>query len=366
MIKLFVTFAGATSLAMPLALPLAAYAQPVTGPYVSLEGGTSWMRTERFHFTGAFPLTQHIHYRNDYAGTAAVGYGFGDGIRVEIAGNLYRNTDTRINDIRSRGGTNTYGGMFNVLYDIPLNLPFYPYIGIGGGYEVQHFDSKLKGNEVAADFPPGDTIVVSGAEGAFAYNVILGLSYPIAAVPGLSLTADYKFTSVLRRNNYNHYLTGPVQIEGGATGIDQQFTHTLQFGLRYQLFQPAPPPPPVAAAPVEAPAPAPAKTYLVFFDWNKYDLTPRATQIIAQAAQDSHANNVTTLDVSGYTDTSGTPQYNQRLSEHRAQTVVAQLVLDGVPQPEIAIHAYGETHLLVPTGPGVREPQNRRVVIILQ
>jgi outer membrane protein OmpA-like peptidoglycan-associated protein len=117
---------------------------------------------------------------------------------------------------------------------------------------------------------------------------------------------------------------------------------------------------------VAAPAPAPAKTYLVFFDWDKYNLTPRANQIIAEAASDSHSQSVTTIDVSGYTDTSGTPTYNQGLSERRAQAVAAQLVTDGVPQSEISIHAYGETHLLVPTGPGVREPQNRRVEIVLQ
>jgi OmpA-OmpF porin, OOP family len=119
-------------------------------------------------------------------------------------------------------------------------------------------------------------------------------------------------------------------------------------------------------APVAAPAPAPAKTYLVFFDWDRANLTPRATQIIAQAASDSHTQNVTTLNVSGYTDTSGTAKYNQGLSMRRAQTVAGQLVSDGVPQTEIEIHAYGETHLLVPTGPGVREPQNRRVEIVLQ
>ncbi len=32
----------------------------------------------------------------------------------------------------------------------------------------------------------------------------------------------------------------------------------------------------------------------------------------------------------------------------------------------IAIAGFGETHLLVPTGPNVREPQNRRVEIIIQ
>jgi OOP family OmpA-OmpF porin len=36
-----------------------------------------------------------------------------------------------------------------------------------------------------------------------------------------------------------------------------------------------------------------------------------------------------------------------------------------VPASEIEIHGFGATHLLVPTGPGVREPQNRRVEIIM-
>lgn len=50
----------------------------------------------------------------------------------------------------------------------------------------------------------------------------------------------------------------------------------------------------------------------------------------------------------------------------RAQTVAAELVKDSVPRNVIAIQGFGETHLLVPTGPGVREPQNRRVEIIIR
>jgi OOP family OmpA-OmpF porin len=44
---------------------------------------------------------------------------------------------------------------------------------------------------------------------------------------------------------------------------------------------------------------------------------------------------------------------------------LARLV-DGVPKAAIAIQGFGETHLLVSTGPGVREPQNRRVEIIIR
>jgi outer membrane protein OmpA-like peptidoglycan-associated protein len=70
--------------------------------------------------------------------------------------------------------------------------------------------------------------------------------------------------------------------------------------------------------------------------------------------------------VNGYTDTTGTPQYNMGLSIRRANAVAAELVKDGVPKAAIAIQGFGETHLLVPTGPQVREPQNRRVEIIIQ
>jgi outer membrane protein OmpA-like peptidoglycan-associated protein len=137
-------------------------------------------------------------------------------------------------------------------------------------------------------------------------------------------------------------------------------------GFSFRLGSSPPPPPAPTPAPVAAPAPAPAKTYLVFFDWDKADITPKAASIIAQAAADSKTESVTTIAVNGYTDTSGTPVYNQGLSERRAKAVAAQLVADGVAASEITARGFGDTDLLVPTGPGIREPQNRRVQIILQ
>jgi outer membrane protein OmpA-like peptidoglycan-associated protein len=111
---------------------------------------------------------------------------------------------------------------------------------------------------------------------------------------------------------------------------------------------------------------APARSYLVFFDWDKATLTDRARQIIAEAAANSSKVQYTRIEVNGYTDTSGTPKYNQGLSVRRARAVQAELVKDGVPQNAITIQGFGDTHLLVPTGPGVREPQNRRVEIIIR
>jgi hypothetical protein len=115
-----------------------------------------------------------------------------------------------------------------------------------------------------------------------------------------------------------------------------------------------------------AAAVAPARSYLVFFDWDKANLTDRARAIIKEAADNSTRVQYTRIEVNGYTDTSGTPQYNQGLSIRRAQSVQGELVRDGVPQSAINIQGFGETHLLVPTGLGVREPQNRRVEIIIR
>ena len=114
-----------------------------------------------------------------------------------------------------------------------------------------------------------------------------------------------------------------------------------------------------------APAPAPARTFLVFFDWDKANLTSRAKQIVGEAAKASQTTHVTKLNVNGYTDTSGAAGYNMKLSLRRANNVAAELVADGVPKSDIVIKGFGETHLRVPTGPNVLEPQNRRVAILL-
>jgi outer membrane protein OmpA-like peptidoglycan-associated protein len=139
---------------------------------------------------------------------------------------------------------------------------------------------------------------------------------------------------------------------------DSVLQHSLFVGIRY-AFGTAPAPAPVAA-------PEPARTYLVFFDWDRDTLTDRARQIIAEAAANSRRVQSTRIEVSGHADRSGSTQYNQGLSLRRANNVAAELVRLGVPRNEIVIQAFGESRPLVPTADGVREPQNRRVEIVLR
>jgi iron complex outermembrane receptor protein len=117
--------------------------------------------------------------------------------------------------------------------------------------------------------------------------------------------------------------------------------------------------PPAAQAPVAVP-----KSYMVFFDFNKSDLTPQAVEIVDTAAKNAGPAKVTQLTVTGHTDTVGSDAYNMRLSKRRAESVAAELEKQGIASSEIEIVAKGKRDLLVPTKDGVREPQNRRVQIV--
>jgi hypothetical protein len=72
------------------------------------------------------------------------------------------------------------------------------------------------------------------------------------------------------------------------------------------------------------------------------------------------------ITATGHTDTSGPEAYNMALSLRRANAVKDALVREGVPAQAISVIGRGEQGLLVQTGDGVREPQNRRVEIVVQ
>jgi OOP family OmpA-OmpF porin len=113
---------------------------------------------------------------------------------------------------------------------------------------------------------------------------------------------------------------------------------------------PAPPPPP-------PPPPAPAaRVFTVYFAWNRSWVGPQGMAILSQAADTFKAGGVVTVQVTGYTDTSGSARYNQRLSVRRARHVAHILAM--------AVAGRGENDLAVPTPNGVREPRNRRVTVV--
>jgi len=131
---------------------------------------------------------------------------------------------------------------------------------------------------------------------------------------------------------------------------------------------PAPPPPVVAEAPPAPPPPAPVATvrnFVVFFDFDKSNLTEEARQVVASAVNAAKSSGTARITVTGHTDTVGSQRYNQRLSERRAASVKSEMVQLGMNGSEIMTIGKSFNDPLIPTGPGVREPQNRRAMIDL-
>ena len=104
--------------------------------------------------------------------------------------------------------------------------------------------------------------------------------------------------------------------------------------------------------------------YIVFFAWDRAEITPVAATILDQVANDFERGEVPRIILSGHTDTSGPADYNLALSERRARAAAAELIARGVPEDAIEVTWFGETQLRVPTADEVREPQNRRVEML--
>jgi OOP family OmpA-OmpF porin len=119
------------------------------------------------------------------------------------------------------------------------------------------------------------------------------------------------------------------------------------------------------AAQVVAAVPTQSVPLIVFFDWNSAVVKGGAAGILDQAVAQMRR---TGHDVRliGHTDASGAVPYNMKLSQDRAEAVKRYLVANGVALNAVETQGFGESDLLVATGDGVREPQNRRVEIELR
>ncbi len=352
-------------------LSTAAVAQPVSGLYIGGAGGAGFLENQRIrnftpgNVTKIAPSPAGMAYNPGYAGIGSIGWGFGNGVRLEVQGDALsndRNFETRPAGVTGSSGREMkYGAMGNVLFDLDIGSPYlYPYLGAGAGW--QNVTQKL------SQTGPGYVETINAGRDAFAYQAMIGASLPIPPVVGLSATVEYRYLGLSGQRRY----WGTLTSGGATTSISRKTSddnnHLLLAGLRYVFNVPRPVVPVAAAvpAPVAAPAPAAARSYLVFFDWDRSDLTDRARQIISDAAKAATAAATTRIEVAGHADKTGTAQYNQDLSRRRAGTVAAELVRDGVAASSISVSSYGDTRPLVPTAAGVREPQNRRVEIVLK
>jgi outer membrane protein OmpA-like peptidoglycan-associated protein len=205
-------------------------------------------------------------------------------------------------------------------------------------------------------FPVGNTVAKS-SDIRVGWTAGGGIGYAINQ--NWEVGAEYRYTDLGHQT---------VSLPGGVSD-NNGFTYSMVRAMLTYRFAPPPPPPPMAAPmPAAAPAaapPPPPRTFLVFFDFDKYSLTADARKVIEAAAASYKATGSARIDVSGYTDLAGTQAYNLRLSQRRADAVAGYLLKQGVPKNVMDVKWFGKEHPRVPTPDGVREPQNRRVEIMM-
>ncbi|MDP1963394.1 MAG: OmpA family protein [Reyranella sp.] len=308
-----------------LMLPAMAQAQSMWTPgpsnpgfYIGAEGGGNWLMNSN-------------NYNMDigYAVGGMIGYDF-VGPRLELEG-VFRSNNGR--------GTANFGNVFsnvngrieqlsvmaNLLYDFMPGATITPYVGAGAG--IAFADASINGCSLCST--------------QFAYQGIVGLGWNVDRSFRVNLDGRYYGTT--------------------SPGAYQNNNITAMLSLSYKFGQPeaavAPPPAPAAVAP---------PSFMVFFDWDRSNLSAQALNTIKQAADAYKAKGNARITATGHTDTSGPEAYNMALSLRRANTVKDALVQNGVPATAIAVVGRGEAGLLVQTGDGVREPQNRRVEIVVQ
>jgi outer membrane protein OmpA-like peptidoglycan-associated protein len=262
------------------------------------------------------------------------------------------------------GSTHSNSIMANAIYDFTFGWPITPHIGVGVGATDVNFGVSLNPGVVLPAGPLRTTGFgsLNGHQWNFAYQAIAGIRYEVN--PLISLDFDYRYlaTPGFTLTGNCPFIQPGFRCAGAPLSLHQQYqtqnilaSITMKFG----------PPPVVPPPPPPAPPPPPVhQVYLVFFDWDKYNITPEGMQILEAAAAHWKAGGAVQIQVTGYTDLSGSAGYNQRLSERRANAVAVALERLGIPRSDMVVAGRGMNDPRVPTALGVREPQNRRVEIV--
>jgi outer membrane protein OmpA-like peptidoglycan-associated protein len=230
------------------------------------------------------------------------------------------------------GNVTVLSSMINALVDIGGNdgVGF----SFGGGLGIAGVDAEVDSPALVHD---EDIALawqgIAALRVPVSDNVDLGLKYRYFNVEGIKMNDS--FGDAMKTDLTSHSVLGSLIFNfGGAQ---------------------AAPPPPVARC-NQGP-------YIVFFDWDKSDITPEAATILNNAVTAYGNCGTAAIMLAGHTDRSGSNQYNQGLAERRNASVRTYLTGRGIPQARISSQAFGESMPRVPTADGVRELQNRRVEI---
>lgn len=306
------------------------------GWYFGMEAG--WDRVNETQFAGA--PNSAVLFSDGLAGMVTIGSALSNS-QWRIEGELgYRNNDVNkyAGISKTDGAIEEWSGMVNAIYDFNLNSDRWGLgIGAGAGIDDARYKSPLDGHD--------------SNDKVFAWQAIAGVTYRVNAHWDIDL--NYRYLNASRAE---------LQINTAAPAREVDLEkHSITVGFRYGYNEPP------AVAPEPAPAPiveAPrVKEFIVFFGYNKCNITAEADAVLSEAAASAKSGGGASVRIVGHTDTSGSAKYNQKLSDCRANAAKTNLVGKGVSEGSISTAGKGETELMVQSGDGVKEPQNRRATV---
>jgi opacity protein-like surface antigen len=349
------SFMKRTIIALLATTALAAVCVPAAaandGWYVGL--GAGWTKFARINVAATSPLGSAVYpLESDDSAlvVGTIGYRWNH-FRLENEFG-WSHHDLHVGGLADSGGHSEPKTYFmNATYDYPLTPKWS--LTFGGGIGVGIVS-------VAADY--AGARYLANNEAHFGAQGIVGLTYAVS--DNIDIGVDWRYRQFFGKDQFT---CSP----GCLASYEDTHDQAVMFNLRFFMSPPPPPPPPPAPPPPPPPPPPapppppPVKTFIVFFDFNKSNLTEAAQSVVSEAVKTAKSNGFVRVKVTGHTDTVGSDQYNQELSEQRAQSVKDEMVREGLDGSAIGVEGRGFHDPLVPTGPGVREPQNRRAVIDL-
>ncbi len=310
-----------------------------------------------------------VNHEYGYDGGVFVGYDFG-AFRVEAeAAYKKASLDDYQTTIRlplegaifaasreAGGSSSALSFMINGMLDFGDDDGISGFVGGGVGY------ARVKANNYR-NFANA-TPFLDGSDSGLAWQVFAGVRQAIS--DNIDVTVKYRF--------FNASKVDMVAFDGSQT--NHRFrSHSLLGGLTFNfggdvplpplpepMPEPMPVPPPMEPTPPPPPA-CVAGPFMVFFDWDRDEITPQASAILDNAASAYQTCGQAQVMIAGHADKSGSDQYNVGLSQRRAANARSYLAGRGIPDGVMTTEAFGESRPLVETADGVREPQNRRVEI---
>lgn len=394
-----------------------------SGGYIGIGGGMNWLHNSRIHSAGGpFTFYNSVDYDTGWAGILTFGYAAPSGWRNEIEFN-YRHNDVDsserygVGQLDATGDAVSYGVFFNGLYDFQTGSVITPYIGLGLGYmRIDYRDAGPFG--ITAAHPQG--VRVDGFDAGIGGQLIAGVKFNLS--DHMALAVDYRYYGPIHLFGFDHTFDDTDVPWTGDT-----LMVTLQFGFGgHEEMQPppvqAPLPPPqpmdsdndgvtdnVDQCPNTSPGTqvdntgcstdldrdgvtnaqdqcphtkagtrvnyqgcpvlSERKLNSLHFAFDSAKLTPEDRRYLDR--EEDRINKALSkyphaqVEIAGYTDSIGTPGYNEGLSQRRTDAVRNYLVTHAVDPDRIISHGYGESDPVATNNTKSGRARNRRVEVRL-